>query len=358
MVIDMNVANLGTIEQIREFLGGTADLTFTVPTEEAKRRRFIVTVVRRFSYFRLKKGHRGVLFAYLQRLTGYSRQHLSRLLAQYRRCKTLQSGDRTNRTSFARKFSPADVALLAELDALHDTLSGPATKVLAWRAYARFGDARYARLAAISVSHLYNLRASAGYRKHRMVWQKTKPSPITIGVRKAPAPQGLPGYIRIDTVHQGDLDGVKGVYHINAVDIVTQWELVASVERISEAFLLPVIALLLDGFPFVIRGFHSDSGGEYVNHEIAQMLEKLRVEFTKSRPRQTNDNALAESKNGAVIRKLMGYSHIPQHYATAINRFYADQLNPYLNFHRPCYFAVDTVDAKGKIRKTYPTIRS
>jgi hypothetical protein len=354
MVIDMNVAKLATIEQIREFLAGTADLTFTVPTAEAKRRQFVVTVVRRFSYFRHKKGHRGVLFAYLQRLTGYSRQHLSRLLAQYRRCKTLRSGERTNRTSFARKFSPADVALLAELDALHDTLSGPATKVLAQRAYARFGDARYARLADISVSHLYNLRASAGYRKHRLVWQKTKPSPVLIGIRKAPAPQGLPGYIRIDTVHQGDLDGVKGVYHINAVDIVTQWELVASVERISEAFLLPVIALLLDGFPFVIRGFHSDSGGEYVNYEIALMLEKLRVEFTKSRPRQTNDNALAECKNGAVIRKLLGYSHIPQHHATTINRFYTDQLNPYLNFHRPCYFAVDKVDAKGKIRKTYP----
>lgn len=137
--------------------------------------------------------------------------------------------------------------------------SGPATKVLARRAFARFGDTRYARLAEISVSHLYNLRASVGYRKHRLVWQKTKPSPITIGVRKAPAPQGLPGYIRIDTVHQGDPDGVKGVYHINAVDIVTQWELVASVERISEVFLLPVIAFLLDGFPFVIRGFHSDS---------------------------------------------------------------------------------------------------
>jgi hypothetical protein len=354
MVIDMNESKLGTIEQIREFLAGTADLTFTVPAEEAKRRRFVVTVLRRFGYFRLEKAHRGLLFAYMQRLTGYSRQHLSRLLAQYRRTQSLRPGDRTSRTSFARKYGPADVALLAELDRLHDTLSGPATKVLAQRAHVRFGDARYARLAEISVSHLYNLRASAGYRKHRLVWQKTRPSPITIGVRKAPAPQGLPGYIRIDTVHQGDLDGAKGVYHINAVDIVTQWQLVAAVERISEAFLLPVIALLLDGFPFVIRGFHSDSGSEYVNHEIALLLEKLRVEFTKSRPRQTNDNALAECKNGAVIRKLMGYSHIPQHHATAINRFYTDQLNSYLNFHRPCYYAVDQRDAKGKIRKTYP----
>lgn len=354
MVIDMNEARLDTIEQIREFLAGTADLAFTAPTEEAKRRQFVATVLRRFRYFGLAKGHRGVLFAYLQRVTGYSRQHVSRLLAQYRDTKSLRPRERANRTSFARKYTPADVVLLAELDTLHDTLSGPAAKVLAQRAYRQFGDLRYARLAQISVAHLYSLRASKAYRQQRVVWQKTRPSPITIGIRKAPAPQGLPGYIRIDTVHQGDLDGAKGVYHINAVDIVTQWQLCAAVERISEAFLLPVIALLLDGFPFTIRGFHSDSGSEYVNHDVARLLEKLRVEFTKSRPRQTNDNALVESKNGAVIRKLMGYSHIPQHHASAINTFYAEVFNPYLNFHRPCYFAVDEVDAKGKVRKTYP----
>lgn len=169
MVIDMNDAKLGTIEQVREFLAGTADLAFTVPTEESKRRQLIVTVVRRFRYFRRGKAHRGVLFAYMQRLTGYSRQHLSRLLAQYRRTQSLRPGNRISRTSFAHKYGPTEVALLAELDSLHDTLSGPATKVLAQRAHACFGDARYARLAQISVSHLYNLRASAGCRKQRLV---------------------------------------------------------------------------------------------------------------------------------------------------------------------------------------------
>ena len=350
----MNEARLETIEQIREFLMGTADITFSIPTEESALHAFVAMVIRRFSYFRQPKGHRGVLLAYLHRLTGYSRQHLSRLLAQYRDTCSLKPLPRASRTSFARYYRPADVALLAETDSLHDTLSGPATKVLLLRAFMLFGDDRFARLAQISVSHLYNLRASEPYRKQRLVCHGTQRSPVAIGVRKAPAPHGLPGYIRIDTVHQGDQDGLKGVYHINAVDIVTQWELVACVERISEAYLLPVIALLLAGFPFVIRGFHSDSGSEFVNHEIAKLLEKLRVEFTRSRPRQTNDNALAECKNGAVIRKVMGYSHIPQKHATAINYFYTETLNPYLNFHRPCFFAVDKIDAKGKVRKTYP----
>jgi len=354
MVIDMNVSKLETIEQIREFLDGTADIVFSNPTDAFALRTFVETVLRRYRYFRLSKGPRGVLFAYMQRLTGYSRQHLSRLITQYRESHSLKPRKRVSRTSFARQYTVEDIALLAQTDSLHDTLSGPATKVLLRRAVEHFGDVRYARLSQISVSHLYNLRRSEPYRKQRLVWHRTRPAPVAIGIRKAPAPQGLPGYIRIDTVHQGDRDGMKGVYHINAVDIVTQWELVASVEHISEAYLLPVIRLLLAGFPFVVRGFHSDSGSEYVNHKTAELLEKLRIEFTKSRPRQTNDNALAECKNGAVIRKTMGYSHIPQQYATAINHFYADALNPYLNFHRPCYFAVEEIDAKGKIRKTYP----
>ena len=354
MVIDMNVSKLDTIEQIREFLDGTAEVEFSNPTDAVALRSFVATVLRRYRYFRLSKGPRGVLFAYLQRLTGYSRQHVSNLIAQYRDTQSLTPRKRVSRTSFARQYTAEDIALLAQTDGLHDTLSGPATKVLLRRAVEQFGDARYERLSQISVSHLYNLRRSEPYRKQRLVWHRTRPAPVAIGIRKAPAPQGLPGYIRIDTVHQGDLDGMKGVYHINAVDIVTQWELVASVEHISEAYLLPVITLLLEGFPFAIRGFHSDSGSEYVNHKTAELLEKLRIEFTKSRPRQTNDNALAECKNGAVIRKAMGYSHIPQKYAAAINAFYAEALNPYLNFHRPCYFAVDEMDAKGKIRKTYP----
>lgn len=294
MVIDMNVSKLETIEQIREFLEGTADVAFSNPTDASALRTFIETVLWRYRYFRSSKGSRGVLFAYMQRLTGYSRQHLSRLITQYRESHSLKPRKRVSRTSFARQYTVEDIALLVQTDSLHDTLSGPATKVLLRRASTTFGDARYAQLAQISVSHLYNLRASQSYRKQRLVWHRTRPALVAIGIRKAPAPQGVPGYIRIDTVHQGDLDGMKGVYHINAVDIVTQWELVASVEHISEAFLLPVISLLLEGFPFAIRGFHSDSGSEYVNHKTAALLEKLRVEFTKSRlARPTTTHSLS-----------------------------------------------------------------
>ena len=244
--------------------------------------------------------------------------------------------------------------LLAATDTLHGTLSGPATRHLMQRAWATYGDARYARLATISTAHLYNLRRRAGYTERRREWTKTRATQVSIGERRAPAPEGRPGFIRIDSVHQGDQDGVKGVYHINAVDCLTQWELVATCEKISEAYLLPVIKALLAEFPFRILGFHADNGSEYINHRVAKMLDKLRVEFTKSRPRHSNDNGLAETKNSAVIRKQLGYEHIPQCYAAEVNTFCAEHLNPYLNFHRPCLFAEEITDKKGKIRKRYP----
>jgi transposase InsO family protein len=354
MVIDMNDTKLVTLEQLRGFLAGAADLGLTATADPVARYGFIKTVLKRFKYPLQSKAHRGLIRRYLQRVSGYSRPQLSRLIAQYLRSGRLVRRYRATSSSYTRKFTPEDVVLLAELDSLHGTLSGPATCVLLRRACHLFGQARYERLATISVAHLYNLRAQPLYQQRRVHFTKTQTRPSSIGIRRAPAPEGRPGFIRIDTVHQGDLDGRKGLYHINAVDIVTQWQLVASRERISEAYLLPVIGELLAGFPFEILGFHSDGGSEYLNHDVAKLLEKLRVEFTRSRPRHTNDNALVESKNGSVIRKQFGYAHIAQHFADGMNAFCRDSLNPYVNFHRPCYFAVDDVDAKGKIRKRYP----
>ena len=176
---------------------------------------------------------------------------------------------------------------------------------------------------------------------------------IHIGVRKAPGPEGHAGFVRIDTVHQGDQDGIKGVYHITCVDAVSQWQVEACVQGISEACLLPVLALIIDQFPFVIVGFHSDNGFEYINHQVASLLEKLRIEQTKSRSRHSNDNVLAESKNASVVRKHMGYDPIPQAYAKPINAFYQETFNPWLNLHRPCLFATSITNDKGKTVKCY-----
>lgn len=348
----LNTQTITTLDQVRAFLDGTRAVTFHVPSSE-QRYHWIRNLLRQFGYTRLSRPNKGVLQRFILKVTGYSRQQLTRLIAQWRQTGSLRDRRGPPARPFQRRYTDVDVRLLCEIDTLHGTLSGPATKKLAERAYHVFGDARYQRLATISVAHLYHLRSGAGYRRQRGQVEKTRSRQIAIGERRCPQPNGKPGYLRVDSVHQGDWDGIKGLYLINLVDATTQWQIVAAVERISEHYLLSVLQDVLTAFPFVIRGFHSDNGSEYINHQVARLLDKLRIEFTKSRARHTNDNALVESKNGSVVRKHLGYSHIPGHFAPAVNAFTRDVLTPYLNLHRPCFFPLTVIDEKGRQRKRY-----
>ena len=307
----------------------------------------------RFRYPRLKRAEKGVIRRYIGKVTGYSRSQVSRLVAEYKRTGQLKKTE-YRRHRFPRKYTLSEVGLLARADELHGWLSGTATRRVMEREYEVYGHTEFWNISRISIAHLYNLRRSNTYRGIAKRFIKTKPAVSRIGERAKPDPKGQPGYIRVDTVHQGDLNTQKGMYHINTVDEVTQWEIVASVERISEAYLVPVLEIMLVQFPFIIRGFHSDNGSEFVNKTIAALLNKMLIRFTKSRPRHTNDNGLVETKNGSVIRKQLGYAYIPQRSAELINEFSKDLFNPYINFHRPCFFPVSVIDHKGKIRKTYP----
>jgi transposase InsO family protein len=349
----MNINDLTTIEQLEQFLTGTQSIAFLVASNKKDIYRDIQRTLVRFRYPTLNKGSKGLVVRFLIKITGYSRQQITRLIKQYCVTGKIERQQRIYE-GFERLYTVEDISLLASLDERHNTLSGPATKKLCERAYALFKQTQYQRLAGISVAHLYNLRKSKPYLRQRYTFEKTRPKVALIGIRKKPLANGEPGFIRIDTVHQGDQDKQKGVYHINAVDEVTQFEVVCTVEKISELYLMPAIEQLLDCFPFVIKGFHSDNGSEYINYKVAKLLSKLLIEFTKSRSRQSNDNAQVESKNGSVIRKLFGYAHIPQRWASLINEFNHKTLFPYINYHRPCFFPKTITDSKGKDKKTYP----
>jgi len=340
-----------SLEQIQAFLEGSGEVGFKGRNREEVYG-WVNQTLRHQRFDELKRSERGLVRRYLEKMTGLSRAQTTRLITVFLRGEEVKP-QAYRRRRFPVRYTREDIALLAGVDEAHQTLSGPATKQLLQRACYNFRDRRYQRLALISVAHLYRLRGSRAYRERRIQYQATRPTPVSIGERRKPEPQGRPGYLRIDTVHQGDQDGVKGVYHINAVDEVTQWEVVEAVEQISEAFLLPLLERLLAQFPFHIRGFHSDNGSEFINHLVAKLLNKLLIEQTKSRPRRSNDNGLAESKNGAVVRKHMGYTHIATAHAQAITDFYHEHFNPYLNFHRPCGVPERVVNAKGKEKRVY-----
>lgn len=356
MNITMIDTGLTNFFDLKKFLNGVPDITFS-GTAKKEKYEWVKEVLNRFNFRYLKKGERGTVREYIQKVTGYSNAQTSRLICKYMAGK-LYFID-YQRHSFPTKYAPVDIALLCKTDNIHNRLNGYATKQILIREYNIFAKPEYARISQISVAQIYRLRQTRVYQTKSLTFKNTQAVQRNIGERRKPDPQGLPGYVRIDTVHQGDLasengtPGEKGVYHINSIDEVTQWEIIAAVERISESFLEPILLLILEQYPFTIIEFHADNGSEYINHTVAKLLNKLLIKLTKSRSRQTNDNALVESKNGSIIRKHMGYFYINQKYAPDINDFYLTVFNTYLNFHRPCGFATILISPKGKQKKIY-----
>lgn len=347
----MHEAEKLSLEAIGRFVEASEAIRF----ESADRQQvysWVERVLIQQEYARQGKSARGLLRRYVGKMTGLSRSQVTRLISRYTASGRVRPTV-YQRRRFPNRYTRADIELLASVDEAHETLSGPATRRILEREVELYGKQEYARLAAISVAHLYNLRQSQRYRERRLNYVKTRPTAVSIGERRKPQPQGQPGYLRLDTVHQGDRPDAKGVYHINAVDEVTQWQVAGSTPRISEAYLEPLLEAMLRQFPFRIRGFHTDNGSEFINATVAKLLDKLLIEQTKSRPRKSGDNGLVETKNGAVIRKHIGYGYIDASHADRINQFYREYLNPYLNYHRPCAQAEVQIDEKGRKRVRY-----
>ncbi|HZL49323.1 MAG TPA: DDE-type integrase/transposase/recombinase [Terracidiphilus sp.] len=352
----MHEAEKLNLEQIRLLVSASEGLRFASENRE-QMYGWVEAVLIEHGYASQGKAARGLLRRYVEKMTGLSRAQVSRLIQGYNACGRVRVAAYA-RHRFAARYTRADVELLASVDQAHETLSGPATRSILKREFEVYGKAGFERLAKISNGHLYNLRHSQRYRERLLHYTETRPTTASIGERRKPDPRGEPGFLRLYTVHRGDSPGAKGVYHINAVDEGTQWQVAAATARISEAYLLPVLEAMLRQFPFRIRGFHSDNGSEFVNRTVAQLLEKLRIEQTKSRPRQSGDNGLVETKNGWVIRKHIGYGYIDQAHAGKIDSFYRDHLNPYLNYHRPCAQPEVHIDAKGRKRVHYRVFRT
>jgi transposase InsO family protein len=294
-------------EQIRAFLEGSEEVRF-----EGKRRQevydWITRLLRRQSYRTEGRVVRGLLRRYVAKMTGRSRAQVTRMIGRYlKHSEVLETSQRRHR--FKSRFTPTDIELLAQVDEAHETLSRPATKKILEREWKIYRHTEYERLATISAAHIYNLRKLRRYRECRAHYTKTRAVQVAIGERRAAAGRsagvsaGGHGASRRSGWNQG------GVSH-QCVDEVTQWQVVGAVSALTQTHLMPVLQTILGQFPFPIPGFHSDNGSEFINDMVSGLLRDLLIEQTKSRARRSNDNGLVESKNGAVIRKHMGYGYI------------------------------------------------
>jgi hypothetical protein len=354
MTIDMIDDHLVSVAQLTEFVKLNNSAKFKSNSSKVETYAWIDKSLGKFKYRYLKKKEKGIVKKYIMDMTGYSEGAVDKLIAQKMKTGRIVVKERTQ-NAFQRFYEPSDYSLLADVSNVTLNQNGRALQEMCKSMYLDFNDSRFERLSKISVSHLYNLKKTNVYQSKSLHYTKTNPVNVNIGERRKPQPFGKPGYVRVDSVHQGDLDKQKGVYHVNLIDEVTQVEYIGTVEGISEYFLIPMLEEALSTFPFKVLGFHSDNGSEYINRQVASMLLKILADQTKSRSRHSNDNALVECKNGAIIRKYMGYSHIPKKYAERIHEFNKRFLNPYINFHRFSAYPTDYVDAKGKVKKKYET---
>jgi hypothetical protein len=354
MNIIMNDSHIVSLRQVEESVRVAITPTFSFESHH-KAYEWVNEVIDRFKYFDKEhnKKERILIRRYIARYTTYSRSQITRLISEKRETGTLKYGKGKKRHQFKKIYTSEDAELLAEADNLYRRMSGDAMRQIFSDEYKIYGHKKYARLAQISHGQFYRLRATNAYKEKSLIVGRTISVNRAIGIRKKPKPDGKPGYIRADTVHQGDLNGVKGIYHVNLVDEVTQWEILICVESIGEDSMSYVLDEALRFFPFVIHGFHSDNGGENINSEVAKVLQRQLIEQTKSRSGRCNDNALIESKNGSVVRKHMGHWHIPKYEARKINIFYRDCFNEFVNYHRMCVYPTTLVADNGKKKKIY-----
>ena len=286
----MTDSHIISITQIKEFLKVDSAIKFKAVSKKEKYK-WIDDVLNRFKYFSLRKKDRGIVRGYIAKMTGLSQPQLTRIIAKKKKSGKVFLNS-TARHRFPRKYGATDIALLIETDNAHKRLSGPAIKRILKREYEVFGKKEYQNISQISPAHIYNLRGTRQYTSHSQTIKKTNPTKVPIGERRKPN-------------------------------------------------------------PLKIINFHSDNGSEFINKVVARLLNKLLIQQTKSRVRHCNDNALIECKNGAIVRKHMGYVHIPANFAKVINQFYKEYFNIYLNYHRPCGFPTVIKDKKGKERKIY-----
>lgn len=348
-------SDITTIGNIQTFLSVSDVFGLQLQCSKQERAQWIYDRLVRFQYRRCTKKEKSIVKKYSLLLSKISSCQFKRYVKAYLAGKKLCCSYKRN--AFGVTYTQEDRELLAEMDNLHSPsdrrTSASAIQHICAREYA-MGDKRFERLAQISIAHIYNLRTTKRYKQFSITVECTKTVDRDIGERRKPDPKGRPGFLRVDTVHQGDKDGEKGVYHINLVDEVTQWQIIISVEKISEKFLKPALQEALSLFPFVILGFHSDNGSEYINDCVSRILKKLKIAQTKGRSRHCNDNALVEGKNASTVRKWWGHAYIHQSFATRLNTVNLNHLVPYLNFHHPCAFPVEKKEKNGKVKKKYP----
>ena len=195
MRVMMQNAEKLSLEQVRRFLRAGRELAFS-GEKRAEVYQWVEAILRRHDYLKQPKERRGVLLQYLVKMTGRGVAQRIRLIRRFRETGHVRE-EPYQRRRFPMRYTQADIRLLASVDEAHQRMSGPATRKILEREWEVYGKPEFARLAEISVSHLYNLRQTVLYRRRSTHFGKTKATTVKYGERRRPDLRGHPGYLRL-----------------------------------------------------------------------------------------------------------------------------------------------------------------
>ena len=172
----------------------------------------------------------------------------------------------------------------------------------------------------------------------------TKPGSLLrceIPIRTGTWDLSRPGYLEADSVaHCGGSLAGDFIWSLTYTDILSGWTEGGAVWNKGAAGVLAATREVEERLPFALLGFDSDNGGEFLNHHLLSYMRdrQVAVDFTRSRPYHSDDNAHVEQKNWTWARQLLGYGRLEDPELVApISALYREVWAPWQNFFLPCF---------------------
>jgi hypothetical protein len=166
----------------------------------------------------------------------------------------------------------------------------------------------------------------------------------------------LPGFMEVDLVaHCGGVASGRYNHTLVLTDIFSGWtECIALAVRDS-SLVVNGLERFRVAMPFALRGIDTDNGGEFVNDLLLQFSREHGIELTRSRPYKKNDQAWVEQKNGAIVRRMVGYGRLEGVAAAeSLARLY-DSTRFFVNFFQPSFKLITKERVGARVRKKYET---
>ena len=164
----------------------------------------------------------------------------------------------------------------------------------------------------------------------------------------------LPGSMEMDLVaHCGEVNRGSYVHSLVLTDIASGWTEAAPIVVREGTLVVETLERIRVGLPFALRALDVDNGSEFVNNRLIEYCLGRGIELTRARPYRKNDQAWIEQKNGAVVRKLLGYRRFEGLAAArAITRLYAAS-RLFVNFFQPSFKLAAKQRDGAKVAKRY-----